>query len=544
LAGPGSEDPAITIQVCTADAEHDCTDTPAVVGSDIYAYDDNDNRTRVKEFNGAVSSDRYYCYDALDRIAYRNTGAACSSTAKDETYIYDDAGNRTSMTVGGVTTTFVYDDEGRLTSAGGEPITHDSAGRMRSWDVGTPVWNFTYDAEGRLLSACRSSSCASGHDKVEFTYDGEGHRTQIKATAAGGTVTTTDFRYQGDSIVEEKVNGSVARSFVIDEAGSIVKMTIPSGANAGDYLVSWNGHGDALHLLRIKADGTTELANTFTYSTWGAPTVDGTHDNSANGGADYGDLGFRYLYVGEFDVQWDNAFGLGLHYMHARHYAPALGRFLQPDPTGLEDSLYAYAANNPVTEMDPDGTCFIVCIAVGAVVDTALYLATTDSKDWDFGDAVSTVAMGAVESAVNPFAKISKAAKLVSAAGKALSKVPKATRVVQSVTRAVKRATSARNNSVYIAGPASRPSYVGITKNYANRATQHRRVGRTIQPTTVRNVSRFDAHAVEQAMINKHRLQRNGGSLANKVNSVSRRDVLYRVYVWRGNQILRKHGLN
>ena len=291
-----------------------------------------------------------------------------------------------------------------------------------------------------MLTACKSASCASGNDKVEFSYDGEGHRTQIEATAAGGTATTTDFRYQGDSIVEERVNGSVARSFVIDEAGSIVKMTIPSGANAGDYLVSWNGHGDALHLLRIKADGSTELANSFTYSTWGAPTVDGSHANSANGGADYGDLGFRYLYVGEFDVQWDNHFGLGLHYMHARHYAPSLGRFIQPDPTGLEDSLYAYAANNPVTEMDPDGTCFIVCIAVGAVLDTALYLATTDSKDWDFGDAVSTVAMGAVESAVNPFAKIGKVVKLAAVANKALTKTSAVGRAAAAIQTTVSKA--------------------------------------------------------------------------------------------------------
>jgi len=76
--------------------------------------------------------------------------------------------------------------------------------------------------------------------------------------------------------------------------------------------------------------GTTELANSFTYSTWGAPSVDGTHDNSANGGADYGDLGFRYLYVGQFDVQWDNTFGLGLHYMHARHYAQRWGVSCSP----------------------------------------------------------------------------------------------------------------------------------------------------------------------------------------------------------------------
>ncbi len=400
LAGEGVDDPAVTVQVCTADTDHDCTDTATVVATDIYAYDDNDNRTRVEEFNGTASADRRYCYDAVDRLIYRNTDAACSTSAKDETYAFDDAGNRTSMVVGGVTTGFTYDAQGRLTAAGGEPITYDTAGRIRSWDTGTPVWYFTYDPEARLISACRSATCAAGSDKVEFTYDGEGHRTKIVATAAGGTVKTTEFRYQGDAVVEEKVNGAIARTFVVAEAGAIVKMNIPSGGNAGNYLVSWNGHGDALHLLRIVDGGTTELANSFTYSTWGTPTVDGSHDNSANGGADYGDLGFRYLYVGEFDVQWDNTFGLGLQYMHARHYAPALGRFLQPDPDGLEDSLYAYAANNPVTEIDPDGTCFIVCQVVvgaiiGAAIETAVYLATTDSSQWDFGTAVSMAASGA-----------------------------------------------------------------------------------------------------------------------------------------------------
>ncbi|MBA2372671.1 MAG: RHS repeat-associated core domain-containing protein [Chloroflexi bacterium] len=74
---------------------------------------------------------------------------------------------------------------------------------------------------------------------------------------------------------------------------------------------------------------------------------------AANGRAAYGDLAFRFLYVGEFDVQWDA--GLGLIYMHARHYSPVLGRFLQPDPDRTETNLYAYAANNPVTEIDPDG---------------------------------------------------------------------------------------------------------------------------------------------------------------------------------------------
>ena len=51
----------------------------------------------------------------------------------------------------------------------------------------------------------------------------------------------------------------------------------------------------------------------------------------------------------------------GLVYMQARYYDPAIGRFLSVDPVapsaGDEDSInrYAYAENNPVRNIDPDG---------------------------------------------------------------------------------------------------------------------------------------------------------------------------------------------
>jgi RHS repeat-associated protein len=134
-------------------------------------------------------------------------------------------------------------------------------------------------------------------------------------------------------------------------------MEIPAGETAaGTYRVNWNGHGDALNLWRIETDGTLTLANTYTYTAWGSPT---TYTwNSIP------DLGFRFLYVGEWDVQWDNIHGLGLAYMHARHYSPALGRFLQPDPTAAEANLYAYTASNPVTRSDPTGTLWPIAIPV------------------------------------------------------------------------------------------------------------------------------------------------------------------------------------
>ncbi len=338
----------VTHQLCVlSGAGHACSST-SPAGSDDYAYDDNDNRTAVLESNGSASSDHRYCYDALDHLRARNTAVACTTTSGDETYTYDDAGNR--LTAPG--DTFTYSPDGQLCQvdlAGPCPadpttwqIRYDTAGRTSSYSG----WTFAYDSAGRMTSACQSPTCAAGFDRVEFAYDGEGHRTRITETSAAGAVTTTDFRYQGDAVVQE-VSGSITRDFVLDDQGTARKLTITGGTDAGTYVVVWNGHGDATGLWRVNADGTLTLANSFTYDTWGRPTL-GTHNG-------IGDLGFRYRYVGASDVQWDDAFGLGLAYMHARHYSPALGRFLQPDPEAAEDNLFGYAGNSPVTKADPSG---------------------------------------------------------------------------------------------------------------------------------------------------------------------------------------------
>lgn len=332
----------ITHQLCTISTGHSCSATSST-GSDTYAYDDNDNRTRVNEANGAGTLDRYYCYDALNRVVATRSASGCS-TGLLESYTYDDAGNRTAAG----STTFTYDAQGQLSScsAGCGTIAYDTTGRTSQWNS----WYLTYDGEGRLASACKVSGCATG-DKVTMRYDAQGHRVELVTRPNGGSDTTTTFRYQGDAIAQELTGTgtpTVTRTYVTDEAGSIVKFCDPdcTGSNP-QYLVTWNGHGDAASLWRINADATLTLANSFTYTTWGAPTT-ATHNSIA-------DLGFRFLYVGQFGVAWDNAFGLGLEYMSARHYSSALGRFLQPDPSAQEANLYGYANNNPTTRVDPTG---------------------------------------------------------------------------------------------------------------------------------------------------------------------------------------------
>jgi RHS repeat-associated protein len=208
------------------------------------------------------------------------------------------------------------------------------------------------------LRSGATACTGSGFARLDLAYDGEGHRTRLLETTAGGTpvVTTTEFTYEGDTVVREtSTTGgtTITRAFTTDETGAIVKVAIsgdPTSLHNGTYLVTHNGHGDALALEKIESSGALTPANRYTYNTWGTPTTT-THNG-------YGDLRFRYLYVGQYGVTWDSSAAVpsGIHYMRARHYHAEFGRFIQPDPSALEANLYGYAANSPVTKVDPDGT--------------------------------------------------------------------------------------------------------------------------------------------------------------------------------------------
>lgn len=76
--------------------------------------------------------------------------------------------------------------------------------------------------------------------------------------------------------------------------------------------------------------------------------------------------------------------------------------------------------------------------------------------------------------------------------------------------------------------------YVGITNNLAVRAAQHLATkGINIQPL-MQGLTRTDARAVEQALIEIHGLGKNGGTLLNKINSISSKNPAYGSQLQRG----------
>ena len=144
-------------------------------------------------------------------------------------------------------TTFTYDAEGQLASctSGCSSLAHNTAGRISS--IGG--WTYTYDAEGRLTVATET---ASG-DRLEMSYDGEGHHTQLREVTAG----TRDLRYQGDAIVEEKVtdaghpSGTIVRTYTVTDAGQVVSVTMPRSSRTHAGRSSKSGHGVKNRLMRL-----------------------------------------------------------------------------------------------------------------------------------------------------------------------------------------------------------------------------------------------------------------------------------------------------
>jgi hypothetical protein len=108
---------------------------------------------------------------------------------------------------------------------------------------------------------------------------------------------------------------------------------------------------------------------------------------------------------------------------------------------------------------------------------------------------------------------------------------------------ALAKTSQVAKTTVYISRNADDVvQYVGITDKYAARAAAHLRLkGINIEPLIVK-LSRVDARAVEQALIEIHGLCKNGGTLLNKINSIALTNPIYAQSLVRGRQLLRNYG--
>jgi RHS repeat-associated protein len=293
-------------------------------------YDDANRRTSMVLPNGIVAA---YGYDDANQLTSL-TYALGGNLLGDITYVYDAAGNRTS--IGG--------SWARVNLPAALPsATYDAANQLTQW--GTQL--LAYDANGNLASdgnnnygwnARNQLATMTGGVTAAFQYDGLGRRTS--KTVSG---VSTSFVYDNVNIVQE-LSGGTPLANLVNGIGVDQRFLRSDTSGTFSYLT------DGLPSEIALANGAGAVTTQYTFEPFGAATSTGAPSTNS------------------FQFSGRENDGTGLLYLRARYYLPATGRFVSEDPLsdtehlrnalGLKDDLnsYTYARNNPVRWTDPQGT--------------------------------------------------------------------------------------------------------------------------------------------------------------------------------------------
>lgn len=258
--------------------------------------------------------------------------------ARSASYVYSPAGLRTSQTIDGVTTTYAYNSAGQLIteSSPGKTVTHqyDEWGNesvRTTTGTGAKTETFLYNHLNRLSSYTNTLTGANW--QYDFWPDGNRYgKTNVATNTSelyvnrfgdvvneyskigAGTATLQNSYVQGTGIDSKNTRitaGGLRRHFTTNQVGTL-GMTLDDAGAAVDTVVK---------------DG------------WGNGIAGSTSER-------FGGLAQR-----EIDSE------SGLLYVRNRMYDPLIGRFTQTDPIMGRRPFahYAYAANNPVSMIDPMG---------------------------------------------------------------------------------------------------------------------------------------------------------------------------------------------
>ena len=249
----------------------------------------------------------------------------------------------------------------------------------------------------------------------------------------------------------------------------------------------------------------------------------------------------------------------GLFYCNSRYYSPELCRWISPDDIEYLDpesvnglNLYCYCLNNPVMYSDgsghmPEWLGNLLIAGAGVLLIAGLAIATIATggatagvagaffagalKGALIGAAIGTVAGGAIGYAVDGVDGMWTGMAIGFTGGA----------VIGAVIGGSIGYSTTKIHSVYISKTDDVVTYVGRTNNISRRTTEHALANRGIVPQEVANkLTLKQARGLEQALINKYGMIKNGGTLLNKINSISINNPIYQKAVSWGVKYISK----
>lgn len=296
-----------------------------MLSSESYSYDGAGNLSS-KTVDGTTTS---YTYDAIDQLLTE------SRTGYSASYTYDANGNRLTKTLGSSTDTYSYDSGDKLTSIVNSGVTTKS---------------YTYDAAGRTTGVTTSSGTTT------LGYDYEDRVTSISYPGGG----SNSFTYNGLDTRVGKVDSSGTSTYRRDGADVTSPVLADGTANYTPGISRHTSSGtrfygaDYLGTNRVETDSTQTVQATRTFDAFGL-LVSST-------GTPRGPFGF----VGKAGYQEDGDSGLKL--LGHRYYDASTGRFLTRDRAKDGRNWYVYCRSNALKSVDPDGLGVIGVVFGGGII--------------------------------------------------------------------------------------------------------------------------------------------------------------------------------
>jgi len=186
-----------------------------------------------------------YGYDALGRL--RGLTYSNAPTTPNVTFGYDANGNRTSMSDGGGSVAYVYDDANRMTSAtrgGANPFSYSyyPAGQLQTVTYpNNSMVGYEYDADERLCTATRAGTTTSCtvplSGTVSYGYD---HASDLTGKTWPNSVSSTMTYDNADRVasVVNKIGATTLSSYAInsrDGEGDPLSLTTAAGTTYYAY---------------------------------------------------------------------------------------------------------------------------------------------------------------------------------------------------------------------------------------------------------------------------------------------------------------------